>query len=74
MKNLFAKLRAESTKRALYRVTLDEITRMPLAMALDLGIYTGDADKIAEYKEVRGCRACVRARCWHWCRSARPPR
>ena len=47
MKNLFAKLRAESKKRALYRVTLDEITRMPLAMALDLGIYTGDADKIA---------------------------
>ncbi len=47
MKNLLNKIRAESAKRALYRVTRDEIARMPRAIALDLGIFPEDADQMA---------------------------
>jgi uncharacterized protein YjiS (DUF1127 family) len=32
---------------ALYRTTRDEIANMPLDVALDLGIYRGDAERIA---------------------------
>ena len=32
---------------ALYRQTRDEIANMPLDVALDLGIYRGDAERIA---------------------------
>ena len=47
MKNLFAKLRVEAQKRALYRITRDEIARMPRAVALDLGMFPEDAEMIA---------------------------
>jgi uncharacterized protein YjiS (DUF1127 family) len=32
---------------ATYRTTRDEIANLPLDVALDLGIYRGDAEKIA---------------------------
>lgn len=47
MKNLFAQFRMEAEKRALYRVTRDEIARMPRAIAIDLGMFPEDADIIA---------------------------
>lgn len=47
MKTLIAKIRAEAAKQALYRVTRDEIARMPRSIALDLGIFPEDADRIA---------------------------
>lgn len=47
MKNLFATLKANAAKRALYRRTRDEIARLSPAEALDLGIYPGDAARIA---------------------------
>jgi predicted transcriptional regulator len=47
MKNLFAKMHVEAQKRALYRVTRDEIARMPRAVALDLGMFPEDAEIIA---------------------------
>lgn len=47
MKNLFAAYRAHATKQALYRQTRDEIARMSASEAFDLGIYPGDADRIA---------------------------
>lgn len=47
MKRLLHKLRAEAAKRALYRVTRDEIARMPRSIALDLGILPEDADQMA---------------------------
>jgi uncharacterized protein YjiS (DUF1127 family) len=47
MKTLFAKLNVEAQKHALYRVTRDEIARLPRDVALDLGIYPEDADMIA---------------------------
>ena len=34
-------------KRAMYRRTVNEIRNMPLDVALDLGIYRDDAEKIA---------------------------
>ena len=34
-------------KRAAYNRTVREIKNMPLDVALDLGIYQGDAEKIA---------------------------
>lgn len=34
-------------KRAMYRRTVREIQSMPLNVALDLGIYRGDAEEIA---------------------------
>ena len=47
MKNLFATYRANAAKRALYRRTRDEIAQMPRAVALDLGIFPEDAERIA---------------------------
>lgn len=47
MKSLFAKYRAEAAKMAAYRRTRDEIARLPRSVALDLGIFPEDADKIA---------------------------
>lgn len=43
MMNLTESLR----KRAAYRRTVDEIRRMPSDVALDLGIFKEDAEKIA---------------------------
>ncbi len=47
MKSLIAKLRDAAEKRALYRRTRDEIANMPRRVALDLGIFPEDAEKIA---------------------------
>ncbi|WP_226782578.1 hypothetical protein [Oceaniglobus trochenteri] len=41
-------LRNAAAKRAAYRRTVAEISALPLDVALDLGIYPGDARKIAE--------------------------
>jgi uncharacterized protein YjiS (DUF1127 family) len=40
-------LKTAARNYALYRQTRDEIANMPLDVALDLGIYRGDADRIA---------------------------
>ncbi|MGV8986738.1 MAG: hypothetical protein ACOH2H_10675 [Cypionkella sp.] len=47
MKNIFAAYRSYATKQALYRRTRDEIANMSLSESLDLGIFPGDADRIA---------------------------
>ena len=47
MKNLFATYRANAAKRALYRRTRDEIAHMPRSVALDLGIFPEDAERMA---------------------------
>ena len=47
MKTLIATYRANAAKRALYRRTRDEIAHMPRAVALDLGIFPEDAERIA---------------------------
>jgi uncharacterized protein YjiS (DUF1127 family) len=47
MKNLFAALQANLAKRAQYRRMRDEIATMPRRVALDLGIFPEDADRIA---------------------------
>jgi uncharacterized protein YjiS (DUF1127 family) len=47
MKNLIATYRANAAKRALYRRTRDEIATMPRSIALDLGIFPEDAERIA---------------------------
>ena len=41
------KLMAAARNQARYRQTRDEIARMPIDVALDLGIYPGDAHEIA---------------------------
>ncbi len=41
------KLRTAARNQARYRQTRNEIARMPMDVALDLGIYPGDADEIA---------------------------
>jgi hypothetical protein len=40
-------LKAAAANRALYKRTRDEIARMPRDVALDLGIFPEDADRIA---------------------------
>jgi uncharacterized protein YjiS (DUF1127 family) len=40
-------LKTAARNYALYRQTRDEIANMPLDVALDLGIYRGDAERIA---------------------------
>jgi uncharacterized protein YjiS (DUF1127 family) len=40
-------LKTAARNYALYRHTRDEIANMPLDVALDLGIYRGDAERIA---------------------------
>ena len=47
MKKLIAAYRVNAAKRALYRRTRDEIASMPRDVALDLGIFPEDADRIA---------------------------
>ncbi|MDO8985893.1 hypothetical protein [Cypionkella sp.] len=53
MKSLIAQLRAAAEKHALYRRTRDEIAGMPRRVALDLGIFPEDAERIA-HKAVWG--------------------
>lgn len=40
-------LKTAAANYARYRQTRDEIANLPLDVALDLGIYPGDAEKIA---------------------------
>ncbi len=47
MNRLIASYRETAAKRALYRRTRDEIATMPRSIALDLGIYPEDAERIA---------------------------
>ncbi len=47
MKTLFSRLQTALRNYARYIATRNEIARLPLDIALDLGIYRGDADKIA---------------------------
>lgn len=47
MKTYFAAYRAYAAKQALYRRTRDEIAHLSPSEALDLGIYPGDAERIA---------------------------
>lgn len=50
---LIETLKTAAANRALYRRTRDEIAHMPRHVALDLGIYPEDADRIA-YTAVYG--------------------
>lgn len=47
MKNLLAAYKTYAQQHALYRRTRDEIAHMSHAEALDLGIYPGDAARLA---------------------------
>lgn len=47
MLNLIQKLQSAARNHARYVRTRDEIARMPLDVALDLGIFPGDAHHIA---------------------------
>ena len=47
MTSIMTRLRTAAAKRAAYNKTVDEISRMPLDVALDLGIFSEDAHKIA---------------------------
>ncbi len=47
MKTLITLVREEAAKRALYRRTRNEIANLPRSIALDLGIFPEDADRIA---------------------------
>ena len=47
MTNLISRFRDAAEKRAAYTRTVAEIRSMPLDVALDLGIYRGDAERIA---------------------------
>ncbi len=47
MKNIIDQIREAAAKRALYRRTRDEIAQMPRRVALDLGIFPEDAERIA---------------------------
>ena len=53
MTSIMSQLRNAAAKRAAYNRTVDEIERMPLDVALDLGIFREDARKIA-YSAVYG--------------------
>lgn len=54
--NVFEKLKVAARNHARYVETRDEIANMPLDVALDLGIYRGDANRIA-YQAVYGQNA-----------------
>ncbi len=45
--SVIEKIRDARRKRAAYVRTRNEIARMPMAIAWDLNIYPGDAEKIA---------------------------
>ena len=47
MKHLIARYRAEAVKFALYRKTKAEIAMLPRSVAIDVGIFPDDAEKIA---------------------------
>ena len=47
MLTVIEKLMTEARRQARYRQTRDAIAQMPLDVALDLGIYPGDAAAIA---------------------------
>lgn len=47
MFSVFDQFRDAARNYARYRTTRDQIARLPLDVALDLGIYPGDADRIA---------------------------
>lgn len=47
MKTLIERMTTALNNRKRYIATRNEIARMPLDAALDLGIYRGDAEKIA---------------------------
>jgi uncharacterized protein YjiS (DUF1127 family) len=47
MITVFDMLKTAATNYARYRTTRDEIANLPLDVALDLGIYPGDAERIA---------------------------
>ena len=45
--SIYTTLKTAARKRAAYNRTVREIESMPLDVALDLGIYRGDAHRIA---------------------------
>ena len=47
MTKVFVMLKDAARNYAMYRATRDEIANMPLDVALDLGIYRADAERIA---------------------------
>jgi uncharacterized protein YjiS (DUF1127 family) len=47
MITVYEMLKNAAANYALYRQTRDEIANMPAAVALDLGIFPGDADRLA---------------------------
>ncbi len=47
MITVISMLKEAARNYSLYRQTRDEIANMPLDVALDLGIYRGDAERIA---------------------------
>ena len=47
MINVFEMLKTAAVNYALYRQTRNEIANLPADIALDLGIYPGDAERIA---------------------------
>ena len=47
MMTVFEMLKTAAANQARYRRTRDEIARMPMDVAIDLGIYPGDAEAIA---------------------------
>ena len=47
MLTVLSRLRTAANNQARYRQTRNEIARMPLDVALDLGIYPGDAEELA---------------------------
>jgi hypothetical protein len=47
MKKFIADYRKAAAERALYRKTRDEIATMPRSIAIDLGIFPEDADRLA---------------------------
>jgi uncharacterized protein YjiS (DUF1127 family) len=53
MTTIMTRMRTAAEKRAAYNRTVDEISRLPLDVALDLGIFREDAHKIA-YSAVYG--------------------
>lgn len=56
MKLSLSAIREAAAKRALYRRTRDEIASLSQAEAADIGIFRGDAARIA-YEAVYGARA-----------------
>jgi uncharacterized protein YjiS (DUF1127 family) len=47
MMTVFEMLKTAAANQARYLRTRDEIARMPMDVAIDLGIYPGDAEAIA---------------------------